>query len=133
MAPSTQRLFLKAWLLLHSYQILMPILGVKITKTMLLKLPFAQPQPGTDEDIIQDHLAALYFSTRYSLIEPKCLARSLTLWQLLQYQNLDASVKIGVSKENRAFKAHAWVEFQGQILNDTPAYVQSYAQISSLI
>lgn len=134
MMPSSNRqLFFKVWLLLHSYQLLMPALGVQKTKSFLLKLPFAHTHSGTPDQAIQDHLFALYLSRKYSLFEAKCLARSLTLWQMLQYQHLPASVKIGVRMENNAFKAHAWVELEGKVLNDTSSAVSAYSQISSLV
>jgi hypothetical protein len=85
-----------------------------------------------------------------------CLQRSLVLWTLLRRHGVKSDLRIGVRKErppagNRAsksaagsatrsrfrlphrfepqprFQAHAWVEWQGVVLNDTPAVRQRYA------
>jgi len=62
-----------------------------------------------------------------SIIKGKCLSQSLVLWHLLRIQNIDSELRLGFRKgENELpisidnFNAHAWVEFQGAVLNDTP-------------
>ena len=49
-----------------------------------------------------------------------CLSGSLTLWWLLRRQGLPSDLRIGVSTLSGRFEAHAWIEFQGNVINDRP-------------
>jgi hypothetical protein len=70
-----------------------------------------------------------------------CLQRSLVLWTLLRRHGVESDLRIGVRKAdgrtasqadtstpaNGAFEAHAWVEWQGVVLNDAPDVRRRYA------
>ena len=64
-------------------------------------------------------------------IYPKltCLPKSLTLWWILNRNGLEADFFIGVKKKPRAIQGHAWVEFEGKILNDNEHFVNEYTVI----
>ena len=47
---------------------------------------------------------------------PRCLAQSLVLRRLLARRGLHSELIIGVRREDDAFDAHAWVEYDGQPL-----------------
>lgn len=47
-----------------------------------------------------------------------CLDRSLTLWWRLRRRNYPAELRVGARKEAGRFEAHAWVELDGEALND---------------
>lgn len=47
-----------------------------------------------------------------------CLIESLVLWWLLRRHGFDGALRIGVRKQAGQLQAHAWVELQGQALND---------------
>jgi len=47
-----------------------------------------------------------------------CLQQSLALWWLLRRHNVESQMRIGVTKDDGQFKAHAWVELLGSALND---------------
>jgi hypothetical protein len=57
-------------------------------------------------------------AARYELFRPTCLPQSLVLWWLLRRQGFAGELRIGVRPEPSRLEAHAWVEFQGQPLND---------------
>jgi hypothetical protein len=66
-------------------------------------------------------------AVRYSLIKGRCLSQSLVLWHLLRAQGIASALCIGVQKKDDAlplavenFDAHAWVEYQGIVLNEHP-------------
>ena len=48
-----------------------------------------------------------------------CLPRSMTLWWMLGRRGIASELRIGVRKEADTFTAHAWLECQGIILNDS--------------
>ncbi len=64
---------------------------------------------------------------RYSLSQYTCLEESLTLWYLLRKQGIPVCLRIGVRKEGEKFEAHAWVEHDGEALNQDEAKHQHYA------
>jgi hypothetical protein len=54
-------------------------------------------------------------------MQHNCLQRSVVLWRVLRRRELEAELRIGVRKEaagGRQF--HAWVEHDGEVLNDVP-------------
>lgn len=53
----------------------------------------------------------------------QCLHRSLVVYWLLRGRGVGVDLCIGVQKEAGEFRAHAWVEYQGQIVVE-PVYVQ---------
>lgn len=65
-------------------------------------------------------------ATRYSAWT-NCLKKSLVLWYLLRCQGIVSELRIGVRREQGEFQAHAWVEYQGIVLNDTPNVRQHFA------
>ena len=56
-----------------------------------------------------------------------CLRQSLVLWYLLRRQGLKSELRIGMRRQEGVFQAHAWVEYQGDILNDIQGVRQLYA------
>jgi hypothetical protein len=64
---------------------------------------------------------------RHSPCRGSCLSRSLTLWWLLRRRGIDGDLRIGVCKVAGQFKAHAWVEYRGAVLNDQPNISQQFA------
>lgn len=57
-------------------------------------------------------------AARYCQPWAKCLQKSLVLWALLRRQGINAELRIGVRREGGNFEAHAWVEYEGFVLND---------------
>ena len=57
-------------------------------------------------------------AAREGLHKGNCLERSLTLWWLLRRRGLNGQLRIGVRKTEGKFEAHAWIEFDGAVLND---------------
>jgi hypothetical protein len=50
-----------------------------------------------------------------------CLEQSLVLWWLLRRRGISAELRIGARKEFQRFEAHAWVEVDSAVLNNTGA------------
>jgi hypothetical protein len=55
---------------------------------------------------------------RFAPQRGNCLSQSLTLWWLLQCQGIASDLRIGVRSVGDQFQAHAWIEVQGQPLNE---------------
>lgn len=63
----------------------------------------------------------------YAPFPMTCLPRALFLWGWLRQYGLPANLRLGVRKQGGMLLAHAWLEYEGVILNDNPAHVAQYA------
>ena len=60
-------------------------------------------------------------AARNLFIGTNCLEQSLVLWWLLRRRGISAELRIGARKEFERFEAHAWVEVESAVLNDSSA------------
>jgi hypothetical protein len=84
----------------------------------------------TEEDLaprIAKTSRMVHAASQFGTIRATCLAQSLTLWFLLQQQNISSAIKIGVRKKDGCMEAHAWVERNGVTLNEPDELHQHYA------
>ncbi|MGB5816188.1 MAG: lasso peptide biosynthesis B2 protein [Thermoanaerobaculia bacterium] len=78
------------------------------------------------------HIALLVaIAARNGPYRGSCLSQSLALLYLLQREGIDADLRLGVRKE-ASLEAHAWVEYEGRPLNDTPDVATRYAPYPAL-
>lgn len=72
-------------------------------------------------------------AAEYGLFRPKCLVRSRALRQLLESAGVrGAHVRVGVQLSNGRFRAHAWVEYAGEVVGDDPSHVARFNPITGL-
>jgi hypothetical protein len=60
----------------------------------------------------------------------RCLHRSLVLHHWLRREGLSSILRIGVSKGRATLMAHAWVELDGQVVNDSAAAVRAFTPLA---
>src|SRR5882762_5058315 len=111
-----QSLFLRAMLLLPLVSLSLRWRGFRATQTMLERLT-SNGSGGDDSPEITKRAARtahmVSVADQCGLLRFSCLAKSLTLWWLLQRQGIAADLRIGIKKEKETFTAHAWVERNG--------------------
>jgi hypothetical protein len=73
----------------------------------------------------------VHSAAHYGPIRPTCLEESLALWYFLNDQGILSQLRIGVRKTDGKFEAHAWVEYQGQTLNQSDELHKHYAAFDS--
>ncbi|WP_373540726.1 lasso peptide biosynthesis B2 protein [Chamaesiphon sp.] len=121
------------WLLVHALWLL-PVIaiavslkGMQFTQAMLLRLPLKScAVAGTVESQVWATVRLVRVAVRYHRRWTNCLKQSLLLWILLRSQGILSEIRIGVGRESTIFTAHAWVEYQGIVLNDTEDVHQRY-------
>lgn len=121
-------LLIQACLWLPIVAIALSTIGFKPTQRVLTKLSpqlHAIDQPSqsvssTQVDLARQTARSVNRAARYLLPPGSCLRRSLALWFLLKWQGIESKVCIGVRRQNGDFQAHAWVECNGQVANDSP-------------
>jgi hypothetical protein len=72
-------------------------------------------------------------AARYGPYRATCLKQSLvTLW-LLRHHGIICHVRIGVRRESNPFEAHAWVEYQGEALNEGPDLHERFVPFDRIV
>lgn len=65
-------------------------------------------------------------AAKEGIVRGKCLEQSIVLWWLLLRKRLPAELRIGVRQSDAGLEAHAWVEVQGNIVNDSEDVLTEY-------
>lgn len=114
--------------LLASAAVILPLLSVALrlgsvqrVYRLINVLP-RKPPISWDADRIAEgtRIARLVeVAARHTLGLPTCLPRSVALWFFLRRAGIEGRLCIGVRKHGVQLEAHAWVEHQGRVLNDT--------------
>jgi hypothetical protein len=65
------------------------------------------------------------------LYRATCLRKSLLVLYLLRRMGVPAQLRFGVRLENARLEAHAWVEWQGEVVNDAADVRQRYVPLES--
>lgn len=124
-----KRLFLHALFLLPIYEIVVRTRGLKRTIRMLSCDPRSS-QPDINSERIRGDASVIQKAASASLVPARCLARSLYLWRRLLKQGIETELCIGMDPNGEAgFGAHAWLEKDGEILNDTRDAVSRFQTI----
>jgi hypothetical protein len=123
----------KTMVLLPTIRLLLSIRGYRRTMRVLAaSLPAAR---AADVHDVPPQIAeiASAVTTVASLVpfRSRCLDRSITIWWLCGRRRHDVHVLIGVAApEGARLPAHAWAEYRGTPLNDTPDVRSRYEVIS---
>lgn len=59
-----------------------------------------------------------FAASKYGLVRGNCLSRSLILCYLLRREGYDARLRLGGRQEGKSFEAHAWVELNGEPVDE---------------
>jgi hypothetical protein len=64
-------------------------------------------------------------------LRSSCLPRTIVLWSLLRRRGIDTNIRIGVRGDTEAkFQAHAWLEWNGEVLNDAAEIGNQYLPLN---
>lgn len=123
LAGAEQRRLLRLLLWLPLMTLALRLLGFRRLQRLLMTLaPPNRPRPA--EATAAAHQEArswarlMKLAARYSPLAANCLPRSLTLWWLLRRRAIPGELRIGVRQQAGQFEAHAWVELDGQAIDD---------------
>src|SRR5713101_8329822 len=125
-----RKLFLRATVLLPLVAVSLHLRGFRATQAALQRF-LSNTNPEHDPALLSKDAALtahmVNAADRSGLVHPSCLAKSLTLWWLLERQGIAADLRIGIRKENEKMAAHAWVERNGTALNEPEDHHRHYA------
>lgn len=132
--PARDRLLLlQAWWLLLGLDLALRTLPFRRVQDWVEPSRWSKnnPAPGQAEVDIPHTSDFLDRAARHHLYPMTCLRRSLALQWLLSRQGLDTSLQFGVRRENGRLQAHAWLEYQGQVIGDTRLSEEQYARLKA--
>ncbi|MCA9906771.1 MAG: lasso peptide biosynthesis B2 protein [Anaerolineae bacterium] len=122
-----RNLFVLSVLLLVSIRGVMKLLGFRRTKNILERVIAPQTQRTTNPELARVLARIVAMARRNLMFEATCLEHSLTLWLLLRRRGLAGKLVMGTRLQNGAFEGHAWIEYEGQVINDTADVTTRYA------
>jgi hypothetical protein len=122
-----RRVFLAALVLLPAVRAGLRTLGLRRVEAVLGKRLQPGRRTAAGEAAYRALRTARMVAVAARYAGGTCLAQSLVLTRFLERAGIPAELRIGVRKGERGFEAHAWVEAEGTILNDTPDVAERFA------
>ena len=133
--PEARKLFLRAAALLPFVGMSLHTRGYKKTRAWLQKrlesrtvIALEARSPG---ELVYETCRMVRAVEHHGFIRSTCLEESLALWYLLGRQNISSRIRIGVRRQAGKFEAHAWVEYEGEALNQAEELHRHYAPFES--
>jgi hypothetical protein len=128
------------WLALAQSALLLPALNLALRRLRLDRVQswLAARSHDAVEESFADHAAARDLArlvdavARRTPFASNCLHRSLTTWFLLRRRGIGSTLRFGVRPDDPpAF--HAWLEIEGQVVNDSANIAAVYLPFPSAI
>jgi hypothetical protein len=129
-------MLLKAFFMLPLSYWALRLLGFYRFQSLLIRLAAllqTKPFGSMNCDHDEAHAAArmVDIAARRSISHARCLQKSLVLWWLLRRRGTMCEVWFGVRKDESGLEAHAWVEWNGVVLNDRCDVYERFAAFRS--
>ena len=129
LAPAGRAIVLRSVLLLPVVAALLRVRGMARMMALLVRLE--RLAEGVPDALSPQEIARLVNLTA-SILGAPCLPRSLVLWHLLRCRGTSTEIRLGVSKlTDGNLAAHAWIDLDGQPLNDSVDVFDRYAAFST--
>ena len=123
-----QKLTVSEWQVMLTAMLVLPLIalslktkGVKWTRHFLARHGRASLSIPEERqlEVAQSVARMVSIAANHGIYRTNCLKKSLATWWLLARRGIQSELKIGVNKDEGEFSAHAWVEYQGNVLVDT--------------
>jgi hypothetical protein len=121
LSKSDRALVIRAMFLLSVVATSLKMVGLRRTQSWLTRNSLAPMVPPTEQTRANVRRTAqmVAVACRRHPLRSSCLPRTIVLWSLLRRRGIAADVRIGVRCDAEgAVKAHAWLESNGEVLND---------------
>jgi transglutaminase superfamily protein len=121
LSKSDRALLINALFLLPVVATSLKSVGLRRTQSWLTRNTLGPVVPPTEQTRANVRRTAQMVAAacRQYPLHSRCLPRTVVLWSLLRRRGIDADVRIGVRGDTQGeFQAHAWLEWNGEIMND---------------
>jgi hypothetical protein len=104
------------------------------TGEMVREDAVATATPATDRvDDARRIALAMNRAATFGIFRPKCLVKSRALRKMLDAAGIaGAQVRVGVLLMDGRFRAHAWVEYAGEVVGDDAADVARFVPMPDI-
>lgn len=124
LSQKERNLFLKSVLLLPVIHVALLLLGYHRLRGVMDNLIPLKPidKPFSETEILQRGqkiTRMVSFAAQHGFNEASCLRRSLLVWGYLLREGIQSDICFGVRMSNRKLEAHAWIEYNRVIVNDS--------------
>jgi Transglutaminase-like superfamily len=119
------RVVLSSVVLLAPIQVMLKSRGLKRTARLLAERS-DRPLGASDRAEAASIAEAVSLVAGRRVVGALCLGRSLLLWFLLRRRGMDAQLVVGTNAVGDTWMAHAWVELDGQPINDVADVREHY-------
>jgi hypothetical protein len=109
---------------LRAVQLLIRAIGFRRTVRVLDSIAPSGLAPSQDEPRMW---AAEIDKVTVRPRTPSCLDRSVFLWFVLRIHGIDGDLRIGIAPSGNTIDGHAWVELDGDVVNDAQEIAQHFA------
>ncbi len=121
LSKNDRALVIRAMFLLPIVATSLKTVGLRRTRSWLGRSGLGPTIPSTEQTRANVRRAAqmVAVACRRHPLRSSCLPRTIVLWSVLRRRGIDADVRIGVRSDSQGeFQAHAWLEWNGEVLND---------------
>ncbi len=128
LSPAEWLDFFRAWFWLLFFDIalrLRPFPELQAFASRLVSRP--TPAPARVQQILRLLPLAVERARARHLRPMTCLRRSLALQKMFAQKGVPTDLKIGVRKEGGQISAHAWLEYEGNLLGEPEKITEQYA------
>lgn len=124
-------LLYRSFLLLPAIHVALLTLGYSRLRSALEKMTPLKPvaSPPLETEILQKARGIaqiVSIAARHGMYKATCLRRSLLVWWFLRGEGVQSHIRFGVRKRDAQLEAHAWVEYNGIIVNDSTTVREYY-------
>ena len=134
LSKSDRALVIRAMFLLPIVAASLKTVGLRRTQSWLIRNSLGPMVPPTEQTRADVRRAVHIVAAAYRLhpLPSSCLPRTVVLWSLLQRRGIGADVRIGVRYNTQGqFESHAWLEWNGEVLNDAADVARQYLPFNS--
>ena len=109
----------------HFFLLIFRLFGYKKVRNLTDKIISSKKNGEIpSENFIKNESKIVCYSAENSIFSATCLEKSLFSYFILGLYGINCDLKIGVNNAAQEFSAHAWIEHNGQVLNDTPEVIK---------
>jgi hypothetical protein len=116
------RLLVESALLLPLFHVALSLFGYAKLRALLewTALCAGKHQLSAPQKVkrIQQVTLVVRIASERGIYKATCLRRSLLTWWLLRREGIASDICLGVRTHGSILEAHAWVEYEGTVLND---------------
>ena len=115
-----RRTFMLALVMVPAMHVIVRVIGFNQLQQRIANT--APPAGHADNDTtrwLRTCVVSINRVKRFSILRGNCLSQSFALIWLLRRRGIDPTLRLGARVTGPKFDAHAWVEYDGRVLNDT--------------